>query len=384
MQKNPTSTNFLSIKILLSTTLAFFGFLNVASPANAACDFYSSMTTSTKNVLNWSSACTVAAVEGVDNGNTDTSTTNTAQLSLTTGGNITINSTGTLVFGSISVSSGSIAVQAGGTIKAGSPIYILDSDADNWPTNFSSGSFVTATASGYRRLGLMSSYTVVDCNGSAFSLTNTCYSYAQSAYYAYAQSAYYAYAQSAYYAYGQSNYYAYGQSNYYAYGQSSYYAYGQSSYYGYGQSSYYGYSQLYYSSCFLADTQVTMADGSFKNIQDIKAGDVVLSYDLANKRTFPQVVNKLLVHKDVPQGYLTINNNLNVTGNHIMWSPSKNGWVKAETLAVGDTLLKSDGSEMVVDSVTHTDGVNTVYNLSLNGPYHAYFANGTLVHNEKI
>lgn len=358
------------IKYSTSIVLGLFILISSPSSAEAACNFYSSMTTTVKNVTNWSTACSIATgtTEGVDNGTTDSSTTNTASLTLTTGGNITINNGGTLAFGSITVGLGSVAVQAGGTIKAGTPIYLYDQDADGWADNFTLTSFTTSTASGYRRLGLMDSYTVVDCGPAAHSLTNTCYSYAQSAYYAYAQSAYYAYAQSAYYAYGQS----------------SYYSYGQSSYYGYGQSSYYGYSQLYYSSCFLADTQVAMADGTTKNIQDIKTGDVILSYDLANKRTFPQVVAKLLVHKDVSDGYLTINGNLNVTGNHLMWSPSETSWVKAETLKVGDTLQNAEGGETLITSISTTAGTNTVYNISLPGPYHAYFANNTLVHNEKI
>lgn len=374
------------IKFSTSIVLGLFILISSPSSAKAACNFYASMTTTTKNVTNWSTACSIATgtTEGVDNGTTDSSTTNTASLTLTTGGNITINNGGTLAIGSITVGLGSVAVQAGGIIKAGTPIYLYDQDGDGWADNFTLTSFTTATASGYRRLGLMDSYTVVDCGAAAYSLTNTCYSYAQSAYYAYAQSAYYAYAQSAYYAYAQSAYYAYGQTGYYAYGQGSYYSYGQSSYYAYGQSSYYGYSQLYYSSCFLAGTQVAMANGTTKNIQDIKTGDVILSYDLSNKRTFPQVVAKLLVHKDVSDGYLTINGNLNVTGNHLMWSPSKTAWVKAETLVVGDTLQNAEGGKTLITSISKTDGTNTVYNISLPGPYHAYFANNTLVHNEKI
>ncbi len=368
MQKTQNNT----LKIVISFAISGILLLASAKSASAACNFYSSMTASTKNVLNWATACSISAstVEGVDNGATDASTTNTAQLSLTTGGNITINNTGTLAVGSLTVGAGSIAVQAGGAIKSGTPIYLQDTDADGWADNFTLTNFRTATASGYRRLGLFDSYSTVDCGPSSFSLTNTCYSYSQSTYYAYAQSAYYGYSQSSYYGYGQGIYYSYSQGTYYGYGQSSYAA--------------YSYSQLYYSSCFLPGTQVALADGSTKSIEDIKTGDIILSYDLANRRTFPQVVSKLLVHKDVQGGYLNINGTIKVTGNHLMWSPSRNAWITAESLSIGDTLLNSDGNAYTVSSIEHVDGTNTVYNISLPGPYHAYFADGVLVHNEKI
>ncbi len=350
-------------KSLSAVVFAFLVLLLTPSSAKAACNFYSSMTATTKNVLNWATTCSIAAsnVEGVDNGTTDASTTNSAQLSLTTGGNITINNGGTLAFGSLTIGTGSLSVQAGGSIKSGSPIYLQDTDADGWADNFTLTNFRTATASGYRRLGLFDSYSTVDCGASSFSLTNTCYSYSQSTYYAYAQSAYYGYGQSIYYSYSQGTYYGYGQSSYAAY----------------------SYSQLYYSSCFLAGTQVTLADGSTKSIEDIKTGDIVLSYDLANKRTFPQVVSRLLVHENV-SGYLLVNDSLKVTGNHLVWSPSKNAWVHADTLVIGDTLMNSDGSAYAIESIENVNETNTVYNLSLPGPYHAYFAGGVLVHNEKI
>jgi len=49
--------------------------------------------------------------------------------------------------------------------------------------------------------------------------------------------------------------------------------------------------------CFLADTQITMADGTKKNIQDISVGDNVLAYDLENKKTVEADVTKTFIRE---------------------------------------------------------------------------------------
>lgn len=43
----------------------------------------------------------------------------------------------------------------------------------------------------------------------------------------------------------------------------------------------------------LANTQITMADGSLKNIQDIKRGDRIMGWDFKTKTTHPSVVVSL-------------------------------------------------------------------------------------------
>jgi hypothetical protein len=44
--------------------------------------------------------------------------------------------------------------------------------------------------------------------------------------------------------------------------------------------------------CFEAGTQVTMADGSFRNIEDIKKGDIVKSYNIYTKELGISVVEQ--------------------------------------------------------------------------------------------
>ena len=91
-------------------------------------------------------------------------------------------------------------------------------------------------------------------------------------------------------------------------------------------------------SCFLAGTQITMVDGSNKNIEDIKVGDLVKSYDSVQQKQIVGIVTKTLHHtpEEMTDYYLVINENLRVTPNHCLYKDGE--YVKAEELAVGDTI----------------------------------------------
>lgn len=161
-----------SILPAIILSLGIFFYPSFAKPAEAVCNFYSSMTETVKNVSNWTTPCTVAAVEGIDNsGDGETSIINTAALSLGTGGSVTINNGGKLIVGSLQLGSGSIAIQSGGEIRTNAPIYVADTDADGWPSAFS---FYEASASGRRRLSLMKSFITPDCSDSAYEASNIC------------------------------------------------------------------------------------------------------------------------------------------------------------------------------------------------------------------
>ena len=76
-----------------------------------------------------SASCAIpgSGIVGLDSG---TGTTNTAQLQIGSGGNLTVMYDQTLAVGSISFSGGSIAILSGGTIKVGVPLYLTDNDGD--------------------------------------------------------------------------------------------------------------------------------------------------------------------------------------------------------------------------------------------------------------
>lgn len=333
-------------KLSISTLIAFVFFISSTSQSFATCP---GATNKSLITVVGGDTCTVPAANTyvIDVATAENSTPGTGLA--TNGGSVTINNTGTLKTGAATFAGGTLTVQAGGTLNAGLAFWVADADADNYPSSYT---VVTATASGKRRLGLMSSTSTTDCNDAALSYTNTCYAYSQSAYY------------------------GYGQGGYYGYGQGSYYFYSQGSYYGYGQS--------YYAACFLSGTKVLLANGETKEIQNILPGDVVASYDLNTGKKGWEVVTQLLTHKDTDGGYLVINNDLKVTNNHRVWSPNKIAWVRVDSLKTGDSLLNSNGQNVKIDSIEKVAGVNTVYNISLPGPSHTYFANGYLVHNEKV
>lgn len=136
--------------------------------------------------------------------------------------------------------------------------------------------------------------------------------------------------------------------------------------------------------CFLAGTKVKMADGTFLEIQEMKEGDVVYSYNLESDELVEDKVVKVLVHTNYPDGYLIINERLNITGNHRVWVINKASWERADTLSVGDTLLNPSGGEVLISSIKKVKGKNTVYNLHLDGENHNYFTEEVLVHNVKI
>jgi len=90
------------------------------------------------------------------------------------------------------------------------------------------------------------------------------------------------------------------------------------------------------SACFLGDTKIAMADGSLKNIQDIKVGELLQSYDTADGEWKSGVVSEVFHHmpEEMTDYYLIINDDLKVTPNHPLYVDGK--WVTAGDLEIGD------------------------------------------------
>lgn len=124
-----------------------------------------------------------------------------------------------------------------------------------------------------------------------------------------------------------------------------------------------------------------MADGSYKEIQEIKPGDIVLSYDFKNRSVKPEKVAKLLINRNNPGGHLIWNDTLKVTRNHRIWSVTHGAWQTAETFKIGDQVLGPDSEPITITSIKQVQGYFTVYNLTLVGPNKTFFAEGVLVHN---
>ena len=131
-------------------------------------------------------------------------------------------------------------------------------------------------------------------------------------------------------------------------------------------------------SCFLSETKILMADSSYKNIEDVKEGDYVASYDFETKGLVGSLVKKKFVH-DYDGEYLIINGRLKVTPNHPLFVDEQ--WKKAGEVKVGDKLFGKDGDEVEVVSVRTERGKLKVYNLEISG-VNNYFAENVLVHNK--
>jgi len=133
--------------------------------------------------------------------------------------------------------------------------------------------------------------------------------------------------------------------------------------------------------CFLAGTEILMADGTYKNIEQVKEGEWIISYDIENNLKTISKVAYSLVHEDV-EGYVIINGELEVTSNHPMWIVNRQEWAQVHTIELRDILLDSNGQKSIVISLEDINGVNIVYNLELEGDYNNYFAEDILVHNK--
>lgn len=148
-------------------------------------------------------------------------------------------------------------------------------------------------------------------------------------------------------------------------------------------------------SSFVRDTQVLMADGSSKSIQDIRAGDRVLSTDPLTYDTGSDVVSdairstgekrfvQLTVDIDGDAGVATAG--VTATDSHPFWLPDLGRWMPAGQLRLGQRLVTS--SDEPIDIVAKRGWTEhaTVFDLSVS-KRHSYYAlagrRPLLVHNQ--
>ncbi|MBN2066274.1 MAG: PKD domain-containing protein [Candidatus Thermoplasmatota archaeon] len=136
-------------------------------------------------------------------------------------------------------------------------------------------------------------------------------------------------------------------------------------------------------SCFLAGTQVVMADESYKNIEDIVVGDMIKSYNEETKTITEREVKNIYHHaaEEMGEYYLVINDCLRLTPNHRVYS--EGSWIDAGGLHIGDTLSFSS-TAIVINSLEQRYEQVPTYDLGIDTD-HCYFVaidnNNALVHN---
>tara|TARA_Y100001973_G_scaffold106647_1_gene186121 strand:+ start:12075 stop:13652 length:1578 start_codon:yes stop_codon:yes gene_type:complete len=140
--------------------------------------------------------------------------------------------------------------------------------------------------------------------------------------------------------------------------------------------------------CFIPNTLVTMADGTEKEISSIQIGEKVKS------EKGESTVMDIQIHEGDFEVYSLNNGEAFVTPEH----PFKtiDGWkaidpittlekhqISSTTLNLNDIIIKLNGKELISKIEKGPTNYSKVYNLMLDNE-HVYYANGYLVHNEKI
>jgi len=127
--------------------VVFFGIICFSQPSSVSAVDCSSIPTSGNYTV--SSACSFpGTVNGIDAGS---GTTNTAVLTVGTGGTLSVLSDQTLALGSITMSGGSITLIGTGSLKIGTPLYLPDADGDGYPTSVTTTQYIVAAANRARR-----------------------------------------------------------------------------------------------------------------------------------------------------------------------------------------------------------------------------------------
>ena len=149
--------------------------------------------------------------------------------------------------------------------------------------------------------------------------------------------------------------------------------------------------------CFPAGTMVSTEKGK-KDIKDIREGEVVITYNLNNKKIEETTVLKVI--SPTREGIFEINNDLiNVTNDHPFYTKKKDGgigWAAIDkefalknayknmtdlkSLDVGDFIFTKEGKWAEIKSIKYIKGKVRVYTLSVS-KNESFFANDLLVHN---
>jgi hypothetical protein len=146
---------------------------------------------------------------------------------------------------------------------------------------------------------------------------------------------------------------------------------------------------------FVPGTEVVMADGTRKPIEQVEEGDEVLATDPTTGKTSKQKVTdtiegkgekhlvKLTVDTDGDKGDAT--DTIIATEGHPFWVPDLRKWMKAGELKPGQWLQTGSGTWVQVDAVSAWTQQTAVYNLTVDTAHTYYVQTGAatlLVHNE--
>ena len=149
--------------------------------------------------------------------------------------------------------------------------------------------------------------------------------------------------------------------------------------------------------CFVGDTKISMSDGTSRNIEDIIAGDLILTYDPETLLSGIGSVSSIEspIKDDIIEFILSNGTTINATTEHPFWVINK-GWtsyspertmldhdMNVTKIEDGDILLDVDGNFVTILAMNDNNiQFKKVYNILMSAGYHTYYANGVLVHNK--
>ena len=138
--------------------------------------------------------------------------------------------------------------------------------------------------------------------------------------------------------------------------------------------------------CFVAGTKVLTENG-YKNIEDIKVGDMVYSYNFDNNELELKKVIKLINSKAQETYKMDIGNQtIEMSLRHELYIIDK-GWTRAYDVKVGDKMISSNNEVVTIkkiDLITYDTPINT-YNLTVEGNNNYFVTySKVLVHNSPV
>jgi len=138
--------------------------------------------------------------------------------------------------------------------------------------------------------------------------------------------------------------------------------------------------------CFIEGTQITMADGTTKNIEDVKTGDLILSYDPSAKIavTAMALISECTGIDQIYSMLVTASGStLEIYKEHSLWCEEDNRIHSSKAFEAGDNVRISDTemSKIISFSELYHPIPERHYNLVSSN--NLYYANGILVgHND--
>ncbi|MCF2530902.1 polymorphic toxin-type HINT domain-containing protein [Yinghuangia soli] len=134
---------------------------------------------------------------------------------------------------------------------------------------------------------------------------------------------------------------------------------------------------------FVPGTEVLMADGTKKKIEDVKVGDLVLATDPETGETGPRPVTALILGEGektlvdisvaIEDAEGTKFSTITATDGHPFWAANRNAWVDAVDLLPGDFVQTSAGTYVQITALdVRTESWRRVHNLTI-ADLHTYF-----------